>query len=172
MGQKSSRLYKTGSQEIQTPQPWWQQLNSIFAFSLDAAATKDNALCRKFHTKESNGLAQPWEKSTWVNPPFRYLEQWFNKAIKEAELGNFTTMVVPFRAHTTYWYDKFLGHPQVAVYVLRRSLKFVGFRAVMPQTVVLLFFKPEGYKAPELAEERLEEMGIRHLSSPSLGGAR
>lgn len=43
-----------------TPQAFFDQLNAEFHFNLDPCATPENAKCRKFFTKEIDGLRQNW----------------------------------------------------------------------------------------------------------------
>lgn len=43
-----------------TPQSFFDQLNAEFHFNLDPCATPENAKCKKFFTKEVDGLRQNW----------------------------------------------------------------------------------------------------------------
>ncbi|WP_165907113.1 DNA N-6-adenine-methyltransferase [Gibbsiella quercinecans] len=47
-------------------------MNKEFSFTLDAAASADNALCSRFWTAEEDALKQDWgaESSIWSNPPY------------------------------------------------------------------------------------------------------
>jgi len=54
-----------------TPQAFFDQLNKEFNFTLDPCATKENAKCKKFFTKEQDGLKQSWAKEiVFMNPPY------------------------------------------------------------------------------------------------------
>lgn len=53
-------LYSSASVEWETPQEVFDALNSEFHFTLDAAATKENAKCERYFTKTENGLKQSW----------------------------------------------------------------------------------------------------------------
>lgn len=44
----------------QTPRPIFEALNAEFSFVLDAAASAENALCRRFITAEQDTLVTPW----------------------------------------------------------------------------------------------------------------
>jgi len=48
-----------------TPQSFFDQLNAEFHFNLDPCATPENAKCRKFFTKEIDGLRQNWGGITY-----------------------------------------------------------------------------------------------------------
>lgn len=43
-----------------TPQSFFNQLDAEFHFNLDPCATSENAKCKKFFTKEIDGLRQNW----------------------------------------------------------------------------------------------------------------
>lgn len=53
-----------------TPQRFFDELDREFNFELDVCATPENAKCRRFYTKEQDGLAQPWTGRVWCNPPY------------------------------------------------------------------------------------------------------
>lgn len=53
----------------ETPQEFFDKLNDEFHFTLDAAATKDNAKCSNYFTPEQDGLSQKWTGTVFCNPP-------------------------------------------------------------------------------------------------------
>ena len=70
-----------------TPQEFFDELDREFGFTLDVCATPENAKCRKFYTKEQDGLAQPWQR-VWGNPPYgREIGKWVKKAFETAAGG-------------------------------------------------------------------------------------
>lgn len=60
----------TGRYEWETPPDFFTELDKEFGFTLDVCATKENAKCQNFYTKETNGLAQEWKGICWMNPPY------------------------------------------------------------------------------------------------------
>lgn len=80
--------------ECHTPDEFYQKLNLVFDFKLDAAATKKNTKCRRFFTKKDNALTKQWKTKGWVwlNPPFSReaggITKWLNKAFDEVLWGN------------------------------------------------------------------------------------
>ena len=57
-------MFSTGKVEWSTPQDFYDNLNSEFHFTLDPCATDENHKCKKYYTKESNGLLQDWSGET------------------------------------------------------------------------------------------------------------
>ena len=55
-----------------TTQPkLFQQLNKIFQFTIDACASEDNALCKRYWSKENDCRKQDWSNEiVFCNPPF------------------------------------------------------------------------------------------------------
>ena len=48
------------SNEWETPQELYDELNKEFSFTLDPCCTKESAKCIKYYTEEDNGLIQDW----------------------------------------------------------------------------------------------------------------
>ena len=53
-------LFTSNTDEWATPQDFFDALDKEFHFSLDVAATKENAKCAKFYTAEDDGLQKSW----------------------------------------------------------------------------------------------------------------
>ena len=75
--------FATGETERETPQLFFDQIDKDFGpFTLDPCATKSNAKCNRYFTKEDNGLVQPWAPAkVWMNPPYgKEIGPWMQKA--------------------------------------------------------------------------------------------
>ena len=111
--------------EWKTPQNLFNKLNKEFNFTIDVCATKENAKCDRFYTKEINGLAQSWKNETvFMNPPYSrgQMTKWIEKAYQES-LNNATIVcLIPSRTDTSYWHDYII--PYAEVRFLRGRLKF------------------------------------------------
>ena len=68
--------------EWATPQATFDLLNRAWNFTLDPCATKENARCAKFYTKEDDGLTHSWDgEKVFMNPPYgRVIGEWVKKA--------------------------------------------------------------------------------------------
>lgn len=64
------------------------ELNERFGpFTLDVAAAPHNAKCKRYYTKEHDGLLLPWSGVVWCNPPYstKLLRAFVEKAWSELE---------------------------------------------------------------------------------------
>jgi site-specific DNA-methyltransferase (adenine-specific) len=53
-------MFSSQTDNWATPQWLFDKLNEEFGFTLDPCASKENAKCAKYFTKEDNGLNQNW----------------------------------------------------------------------------------------------------------------
>lgn len=114
------------SNEWETPRDLFGKLHENFGFVLDAAATKDNALCKSFFTIDDDSLKQDWAKYgvVWCNPPYgRQIGKFVRKGYEEAQKGAIVVMLVPARVDTRWWQDYC---SKAAVWFIKGRLKFVN----------------------------------------------
>lgn len=97
-----------------TDQAFFDALSERFGgFTLDVAASENNAKCARFYTVEDNGLDQRWTGAVWCNPPYSDLRSWIEKAWTEWNLGAVMgggpvaiVMLVPAnRTEQAWWQD-------------------------------------------------------------------
>ena len=93
--------------EWATPSALFDTYDAEFGFDLDVCATSQNAKCRQFFDKETDGLAQTWAPRTcWMNPPYgREIGKWVAKARRESEAGATVVCLLPARTDTAWWHD-------------------------------------------------------------------
>lgn len=104
-----------------TPHDLFDALNAEHHFTLDAAASEQNALLPKYCTRAIDGLSYSWRgERVWCNPPFSRLEPWVTKAWREIRAGcPLVVMLLPanrceqkfWQAHIEPWRDGG-GHPE------------------------------------------------------------
>ena len=98
-----------------------------FKFNLDAAASAENALCKRYFTQDDNALKSvwvaPWAKQTnvWCNPPFSLKREFLDKGRAEHRRGANCCFLVPADAPETDWwvstiYDLALPSPRTLLY--------------------------------------------------------
>ena len=122
----SKAMLSSVSVEWETPQAFFDELNTHFAFTLDVCATPENAKCHRFYTKETNGLAHSWQgERCWMNPPYgREISHWVSKARAEAKAGALVVGLLPVRTDAKWWHENVLGHADVRF--VKGRLKFGG----------------------------------------------
>jgi phage N-6-adenine-methyltransferase len=115
-----------------TPRELFDLLHAEFRFTLDAAASHDNALLPAYLTKTSDALKLPWrEQRVWCNPPYSAIPAWVEKAADEVE-GQGCPLVVMLlpadRTEQPWWQDvieprrdRGLG---IATRFIRKRVKF------------------------------------------------
>ena len=137
-----NRTHGERHDEWTTPTWLYEQLSYEFGpFTLDAAATAENAKCGRFLTKDEDGLIAPWTGNVWCNPPYgRGVGKWAEKAMQEARAGNASaTLLLPASTDTVWFHDYCLGHGFVKF--LRDRIRFNGADRAPFGSMVVVFRK-------------------------------
>lgn len=137
-------LYSSASVEWSTPQAIFDKLNDEFHFTLDAAATPENAKCERYYTKAEDGLKMPWGGVVWCNPPYgREIGLWVKKAYESAhENGGVVVMLIPARTDTKWFHDYVLHRAEIRFIAGR--LKFGGAKNSAPFPSMVVIFRGAG----------------------------
>lgn len=92
-----------------TPHEVFDAWNSRYHFTLDAAASDENALCAMYCTREHSGLDASWDgHRVWCNPPYSNLVAWVAKADAAMRQGACECVVMLLPANRTeqrWWQD-------------------------------------------------------------------
>jgi site-specific DNA-methyltransferase (adenine-specific) len=143
------------SVEWRTPRVLFAELEAEFgAFDLDPAATRENALCPHFYTKEQDGLRQPWFGRVFCNPPYGGgLGRWIAKGIRSVLAGDCSLVVflLPVRSDTSWFHswlwNRYDHRPKAHVQLrfIKGRLKFNGRNpAVFPSMLAIIQSGREG----------------------------
>ncbi len=114
------------SAEWETPKDLYDLLDEEFHFTLDPSSTEENHKCKKYYTKETDGLSKDWEEEiVFMNPPYgREISKWMKKAYTESYKGRCTVVcLVPARTDTRWFHDYCLGG---RIRFIKGRLKFVN----------------------------------------------
>lgn len=138
-------LFSSKSEEWATPQDVFDELDAEFHFTLDPCATADNAKCKKYYTKDDDGLLKDWHGETvFCNPPYgREIGKWIAKADKETRGGATVVLLLPARTDTRYFHDYIYQKHETRFLRGRVHFNNAG-RAPFPSMVVIM--KKEDYK--------------------------
>ena len=127
----------------ETPQDFFDALNKEFKFTLDPCATPETAKCKKFYTKEDDGLSKDWSKErVFCNPPYgSEIKDWVKKC---SESNSLVVMLIPARTDTRYFHDYIYQKPNVEIRFIKGRLKFGGKQKVSgsaPFPSMLIIFR-------------------------------
>lgn len=61
-------MYSSKTDQWATPQDFFDELDREFHFTLDPCADETNHKCKKFFTKEEDGLSRSWEREYFAIP--------------------------------------------------------------------------------------------------------
>lgn len=77
-------------------------------FTLDVAASRENAKCLRFFTREDDGLSKTWcYERVWCNPPYSNIRPWVEKAWAEAGCAKSIVMILPAnRTEQSWWQEE------------------------------------------------------------------
>ena len=135
-------LYSSKEEKWATPQDFFDKLNDEFHFTLDAAASPDNAKCTNYFTEEQDGLAQSWGGHTvWCNPPYcRKTGLWVKKAYEEHQrTGCTVVMLLPSRTDVRWFHDYILGKAEIRF--IKGRLKFGGNKNSAPFPSIVVIYR-------------------------------
>jgi phage N-6-adenine-methyltransferase len=137
--------------EWETPPDFFAALDREFAFTLDAAASSDNAKCLIYY--DNFGLDLPWEGIVWCNPPYgTKIGKWVAKGYREAQKGSTVVMLIPSRTDTAWWHDYCMKAAEIRL--VRGRLRFSGATINAPFPSAVIVFRPGDYTPVFSAIER------------------
>lgn len=142
----SQTLFSSKTGEWETPQKLFDKLNEEFNFVFDLAASKENAKCSEFFTKENDALSKHWPDSKdgylWCNPPYgRDVGNWVGHASRQNEIfDRRIVMLLPARTDTKWFHDYLYKWPRVEVRFIRGRLKFGGSPNTAPFPSMVVVF--------------------------------
>lgn len=135
-------MFTSNSGEWATPQDLYDKLDSEYHFTLDAAASDNNAKCRRYFTKEMDGLRQFWGRDTvFCNPPYgRDIGKWVEHAFNTHWVnGNTIVLLLPARTDTKWFHRYIYGKAEIRF--LKGRLKFSGSKNSAPFPCMLAIYR-------------------------------
>lgn len=138
-GLKSSR-----SDEWETPQAFFDELNQEFHFTLDVCATAENRKCLCYIPPELDSLSRSWHGRCWLNPPYgRQIAKWVQKAYEESQKGRTVVCLLPARTDTR-WFHEYCTKGEIRF--IKGRLKFGGCTNSAPFPSMVVIFRPPDFK--------------------------
>lgn len=155
-------LFSSAKQDWETPRWLFHRLDAEFHFTLDAAASADNALCAQYYTEAEDALRQPWTGAVWVNPPYgrdvyRWVARGFWSAYGHTDDGfpnpaRVVVMLVAARTDVQWWHQFAMEGTEIRF--IRGRVKFSGNRQGAPFPSAVLVF--DRFKVHPVAVSTLE----------------
>ena len=135
-------MFSSATDLWETPQDFFDALDSEFHFTLDACALPENAKCTQYFTPEQNGLNQNWGGCVWCNPPYgREIGKWVRKAYIENKLGATVVMLLPARTDTKWFHNYIYHHAEIRF--VQGRLKFGNSKNNAPFPSMVAVFRQE-----------------------------
>jgi phage N-6-adenine-methyltransferase len=114
----------------QTAPETFDPLHARFGFTIDVAASAENAKLPRFYTREDDGLLQDWTgERVWCNPPYSNIEPWTQKAAGSG--AAIVVMLLPANRTEQGWWQRNIepvrdrpGGPRVEF--LKGRLRFIA----------------------------------------------
>lgn len=138
-------MFSSKSDEWETPQKTFDELNDEFRFDLDPCADESNHKCEKYFTKEQDGLLQDWGGfSVFCNPPYgKELSKWVMKSYWESQKPNtVVVMLIPARTDTRWFHDYIYGKAEIRF--IKGRLRFNNSKSNAPFPTMIVVFGEKG----------------------------
>jgi site-specific DNA-methyltransferase (adenine-specific) len=134
--------HRSQRQDWATPVDLFAKLDAEFHFTLDAAASAENAKCQRYFTIAEDGLKQPWGREVvFVNPPYgKGQGEWVRKAYDASLAGATVVLLLPARPGRRDWQQ--YVHPCAEVRYLPGRIKFEGAKHPAPFESAVVIFRP------------------------------
>lgn len=141
----SSVHFSSATDDWSTPQSVFDKLDEEFSFTLDVCASPTNAKCRRYFTRDDDGLKQRWaSERCWMNSPYgREIEAWMAKAYRAAGRGALVVCLVPARTDTAWWHD--YATLAAEIRFLRGRLRFGSAEHAAPFPSAIVIFRPRDH---------------------------
>lgn len=141
-------MFSSKTDNWETPQDLFEELNKEFDFTLDPCADSQNHKCHIYFTKEDDGLSRDWGGHiVFCNPPYgREIGKWVKKAyetMKNAWNYKYKTIVVmliPARTDTKWFHEYIYNKPNVEIRFLKGRLKFGNSKNSAPFPSMIVVF--------------------------------
>lgn len=119
-------------QSVKTPDDLYDMLDSEFGFDFDPCP---------YEMPEWDGLEIEWGMCNYVNPPYKKIDDWMEKAVLEGEKGKSSVFLVPVRPNTLYWKEFVYNRADQIRYIYSRVI-FPPFEKPSPFPLAVIVFLP------------------------------
>ncbi len=150
-------LTTSNTSEWTTPVEFFNKLDEEFNFTTDVCATKENAKCVNYYTKEDDGLSKDWTGNCFMNPPYgREIGDWVKKAYESDCL---VVGLLPARTDTK-WFHNYI-YKKAEIRFIKGRLKFGGSKNSAPfPSMVVIWDDAKRLMYKSIVDSVIEEMEV------------
>lgn len=143
MTDQFSALRSSANHSWGTPRSIFDPLHAEFEFTIDAAASSENALLPRYWDLEQNAIFQDWDNErVWCNPPYGEAQRGFiDKASRSRGLS---VLLIPARTDTGIWHSCIHGKAEVRF--VKGRIKFAGALKDAPFPSAIVIFRGENVR--------------------------
>lgn len=135
---KHVAAFMSEKQDWATPQAFFDYWNETYQFTLDAAASHDNAKCDRYFTEDDDALTKDWDGVVWCNPPYGHgIGKWVRKGYEESQKGATVVMLIPARTETQWWHSYVMKADHIVLIRGRMRFGDSTINAPFPSCVVI-----------------------------------
>jgi len=133
------------STEWETPQDFFETLDTEFHFTIDVCAMPETAKCERYYTPLHDALDRDWSNEiAWMNPPYNTeIRKWFRKAYRESQKGATVVCLVQCKStETIAWHDYAMKASEFRFVKDRLSFRLNGVAHRANHGSVVVVFRP------------------------------
>ena len=138
-------LFSSEKEDWETPEWLFEELDNEFNFTLDPCCSLENRKCKKYYTKEEDGLKQDWGGNhVFVNPPYgrKSTAEWIEKCYNEAQKKDtIVVLLIPARTDTKAFHEFIYNKAEIRF--IKGRLKFGNSLNSAPFPSMICIFKSE-----------------------------
>lgn len=133
--------FSSDIQTWETPDDFFNRLNSIYNFTLDSCAEPETAKVSNYYSIEQDALIHDWKGVVWCNPPYgREQVKFIHKALSEHKKhGSTIVLLIPARPDTRIWQEVIFKNASKVCFVKGR-LKFGNSKHSAPFPCAVVVF--------------------------------
>ena len=132
-------VHSSGKDDWTTPQSLFDELHAEFDFTIDGAASLENAKCPRYWSEEIDALTQNWNyEAVFCNPPY---SQWQKFAKKAYESRGLSVLLLPSRTDTKAFHAYMYKNPKVEIRFIKGRLKFGYAKNSAPFPSMIVIFR-------------------------------
>ena len=131
------------SDDWRTPKSLFDELRQEFDFTIDAAASAENALLPRYWDIETDAMQQDWAgERIWCNPPYGKHQIAFIAKAAERQ-ADVAVLLVPARTDSKVWHEYVFPNAEIRFLKGRLCFGPTYGRAPFP-SALLIFRSPAG----------------------------